>query len=110
MLSTLNAYQRIRKETDIKVRRLFDLKAPHVSGVIDNIVNNNLLFARALTFKLIFSRADNSSLEAFLSARRLFDNELIRIAVKSDDKVALKKLIKNYSQLEKKVFDCSLIN
>jgi len=100
MLSTLNAYQRSRKQTDIKIKKLFEAEHFQVSLFIDSIIVNNVLFSQALPFKLIFSLSYNTSLGALLSSRRIFDDELIRVAVKSGNKIALKNMINHFSQRE----------
>jgi hypothetical protein len=96
MLSTLNHYQRIRKQNEKVIREVLDSNLNKKNELLLFLIKENHLFSESLPFFLPYE----ISLATFFGDRKRFDDELIRYSVNYSAPNSLKVLISSYVKKE----------
>ena len=81
MLSTLNHYQRGRKNTETILKGLTKTNTTSLNSAINHLTESNILFAASLPFTIHFETSAITNIKSFLLERRAFDNTFIRMAI-----------------------------
>jgi hypothetical protein len=100
MLSTLNHYQRIRKQNNVLLKNS-SINNELPEKIIEELSTINRQFIEQLPFVVALDLQKASDLKLFLQRRTEFDNNLIRLCVGHSSSNSLKSLIMTYIRKER---------